>query len=128
MFLGECLCLVGYFLMRRMDKKKYGGVEYSPSFRHAEEQGLKTSINPFLLAIPSLCDLTASSMVFFALTMVAASIVQMMGGLIVFMTAMMSVIFLKRKLYRHHWTALFLIVGGVALVGLSAILSEDDGE
>lgn len=128
MFLGEVLCLLGFFLMRRRDKKKYGSIEYSPSFKHAQETGLRTSINPFLLAIPSVCDLTASSMVFFALTMVPASIVQMMGGLIVFMTAMMSVIFLKRKLYRHHWFSLVLIVGGVAMVGLSAILSDDEGE
>lgn len=43
---------------------------------------------------------------------------------------MMSIVFLKRKLYRHHWTALCCIVGGIAIVGLAVTLhkSTDDNE
>lgn len=49
----------------------------------------------------------------------------MMRGLIVFITAIFSIIFLKRVLYRHHYTALCFIVGGIGLVGLATILGED---
>lgn len=62
---------------------------------------------------------------FIALTMVAASIYQMMRGLIVFITAMLSIIFLKRRLHRHHWTALLLIIAGIAIVGVAALSGAD---
>lgn len=65
---------------------------------------------------------------FVALTMIPASIYQMMRGLIVFVAAMLSIIFLKRRYYIHHWTSLVFVVGGVAIVGASPLLfPEDDG-
>jgi len=50
----------------------------------------------------------------------------MMRGLIVFITALFSIIFLKRVLYRHHYTALVFIVGGIGLVGVAAVISDKD--
>jgi len=47
----------------------------------------------------------------------------MMRGIIVVITAIFSVVFLKRKLYCHHWVAVLCIVFGVAEVGLVAILN-----
>jgi len=49
----------------------------------------------------------------------------MMRGLIVFITAMLSIIFLKRRLHRHHWSALFLIIAGIAVVGIAALSSDE---
>ena len=50
-----------------------------------------------------------------------------MRGAIVFITAIFSVVFLKRKQYGHHIISLFIIVGGVALVGWASIAySKDD--
>jgi len=40
-----------------------------------------------------------------------------MNGSVVFATAILSVIFLKKKYFRHHWTGLTAVIGGVALVG-----------
>lgn len=88
---------------------------------------MKTKINPLLIAIPAMCDVLASSLMFVALTMVDASVYQMMRGLIVFITALFSIIFLKWVLYRHHYTALSFIVGGIALVGVATI-GGGDGE
>ena len=58
--------------------------------------------------------------------MIAASIYQMMRGLIVFIAAMLSMIFLRGRYSRHHWTALIFVVGGVAIVGASPLLYPDD--
>ena len=72
----------------------------------------------------------ASSLMFLALTMIAASIYQMMRGLIVFVAAILSIIFLRRRFHRHHWTSLFLVVGGVAIVGACPLIwpgNKDDG-
>lgn len=45
----------------------------------------------------------------------------MMRGLIVVITAIFSIIFLKRKQYRHHWTGVVLILVGVFLVGYVSV-------
>lgn len=40
----------------------------------------------------------------------------------------MSIIFLGKRYYRHHWTALTIVVIGVAIVGASPIIYPDHGE
>lgn len=47
------------------------------------------------------------------------------GGVIIF-TAILSVIVLKRKLYKHHLFGIFLVIIGITLVGLVAILYDDN--
>ena len=61
---------------------------------------------------------------FIALTMVDASVYQMMRGIIVVITALLAWIFLGKKQYRHHWTGVVFILGGVAWVGYVAIALE----
>jgi drug/metabolite transporter (DMT)-like permease len=52
----------------------------------------------------------------------------MLRGMIIIVTAGMSILFLKRKLYRHHWSSIAVIFFGVFLVGLAALLySNEDG-
>lgn len=63
-----------------------------------------------------------------ALTMVAASVYQMLRGMIIIITAGMSILFLKRRLYRHHWSSIACIFFGVFLVGLAAVLWSSDDE
>jgi len=50
-----------------------------------------------LIAIPASCDFMGSSLMFVALTMVPASVYQMMRGIIVVITALFSMAFLGRK-------------------------------
>ena len=50
----------------------------------------------------------------------------MMRGIIVVITALLALIFLGKKQYRHHWTAIIMIVAGVAEVGWVAIALEGD--
>ena len=57
--------------------------------------------------------------------MVAASVYQMLRGMIIIITAVMSIIFLKRKLYRHHWSSMGLIFLGVFMVGLAAYFFDN---
>jgi drug/metabolite transporter (DMT)-like permease len=45
----------------------------------------------------------------------------MMRGIIVLITALLSVAFLGKKQYIHHWSSLVTIVVGVAVVGLVGI-------
>lgn len=64
---------------------------------------------------------------FVALTMCAASVYQMMRGIIVIITALMAMLFLGKKQYIHHWISLGSIVFGLALVGYAAISSSSSG-
>lgn len=83
---------------------------------------LKTDINVLLLAIPASFDIIGSSLMNVALTLIPASIYQMMRGMIIIVTTVMSIIFLKKKYYRHHWASVATIFIGVAIVGASPLI------
>jgi drug/metabolite transporter (DMT)-like permease len=76
------------------------------------------------LAIPAAFDIVGSSLMNVALTLIPASIYQMLRGMIIIVTSVMSIIFLNRKLFRHHWTSMAVIFTGVAMVGIAAILAS----
>jgi len=54
----------------------------------------------------------------------------MLRGGVIFIVAMMSVIFLKRKLFYHHILGLFFVVFGITIIGITAISgqSTEDAE
>ncbi len=76
------------------------------------------------MAIPASCDVAGSTLTFVALVLVPASVYQMMRGLIVVITAVMSIIFLGKKQYRHHWVGVFCILVGVASVGVVSVANS----
>jgi drug/metabolite transporter (DMT)-like permease len=103
MFVGEFLCMFVYIA------KLY--------FYPATTSGIQ---NPFKIGSPAIFDLISSSIGFVALNMVAASIVQMMGGLIVIINALLAYQLLGKKQYAHHWISLAFIVVGVSVVGYAS--------
>lgn len=109
MFVGELFCLLVYGI-----RKVFANQDPSGS------QG----VNPAYLAIPACFDICGSSLMFVALTLCAASVYQMMRGVIVVITALMALLFLGRKQYAHHWTSLFTIVFGVFIVGMVNIMAS----
>ncbi|KAJ1335256.1 Transmembrane protein C2orf18 [Microdochium nivale] len=87
--------------------------------------GLLAGFGILLLALPAICDILGTTLMNAGLLMVAASIYQMTRGALVLFVGLFSVIFLKRKLYLFHWTSLFGVVLGVAVVGLAGYLYPD---
>jgi drug/metabolite transporter (DMT)-like permease len=51
----------------------------------------------------------------------------MMRGLKIAITAFMSVIFLKRQLFRHHWSSVVVIFVGLVLVGVAVLTGTNTG-
>lgn len=103
MFAGE-LSVFGaygvkkYYLSRQLAKNPESAkLVLSPGTQSANQQQLKQNPNPLLLAIPASCDFCGSTLMFIALTMVPASVYQMMRGFINVVTPILSIIFLKRK-------------------------------
>lgn len=81
-----------------------------------------------LLAAPACCDIAGTTLMNVGLLFVAASIYQMTRGALVLFVGLFSVLFLRRKLYLYQWASLFVVVLGVALVGLAgALFSGDSG-
>ena len=59
------------------------------------------------------------------LLFVVPSIYQMTRGIVVLFSALFSVWFLKRRVEKYKWFALFLVVLGVAVVSLAGATEED---
>lgn len=78
-----------------------------------------------LLALPACCDIAGTTLMNVGLLFVAASIYQMTRGALVLFVGLFSVLFLRRRLYMYQWAALFVVVLGVALVGLAGSLFGD---
>ncbi|KAF2400185.1 hypothetical protein EJ06DRAFT_493782, partial [Trichodelitschia bisporula] len=78
-----------------------------------------------LLALPACADIAGTTLMNVGLLFVAASIYQMTRGALVLFVGLFSVVFLKRRLGAYKWFALFVVVAGVALVGLAGSLSQD---
>ncbi|KAF1985235.1 hypothetical protein K402DRAFT_394930 [Aulographum hederae CBS 113979] len=79
-----------------------------------------------LLALPAICDICGTTLMNVGLLFVAASIYQMTRGALVLFVGLFSVWFLKRRLGAYKWFALFVVVAGVALVGLAGALAKDE--
>lgn len=93
-------------------------------FSSSEGPSGREGVNPAVIAFPAMFDICGSSLMFVALTMCAASVYQMMRGVIVVITAMMAIFFLGRRQYAHHYISLTLIVFGVFVVGLVNIMAS----
>jgi hypothetical protein len=76
MFVGEFTCMFLYGIKRMF---------YPAPVQNGPD------LNPIWIAIPALFDICGSSLMFVALTMTAASIYQMMRGVIVVITAFMAI-------------------------------------
>ena len=92
-----------------------------PALGHDDRTPL-TGWKIFLLAAPSCCDIAGTTLMNVGLLFVAASIYQMTRGALVLFVGLFSVLFLRRKLYLYQWISLFVVVLGVALVGLAGAL------
>ncbi|CAI2370311.1 unnamed protein product [Moneuplotes crassus] len=128
MFIGEALCIFFYIGEKMYLKNKYGSVEESPEMKGAVAKGLRTDINPLLLAIPMLCDSGATALLMIAYINIPASIAQMMGGFVVFIVAIFSIIFLKARFFRHHWLGLCFVFVGICLVATAALIDKNGGD
>ena len=126
MFMGELLCLIVYGCKLLYLKRQQKEISQTESSAPSENK-LKENINPLLLAIPACFDIVASTMMNIALTMVAASVYQMLRGMKIIITAGLSIVFLKKKLYRHQWTSILIIFIGLILVGIAVLLSSNNG-
>jgi len=113
MFIGETLCLVAFnaLLLWYRGKPEVKKIDTAKPF------------NRFLLAIPAMCDMSGTSLMYVGLTLTYASMFQMLRGSVVIFTGIFSVVFLKRKLHLFHWTGMGLVLIGTGIVGVSPLIN-----
>jgi len=95
---------------------------------HMDEEGRVPleGKNVLLLALPACCDIAGTTLMNVGLLFVAASIYQMTRGALVLFVGLFSVWFLKRHMGLYKWFSLFVVVFGVAIVGLAGAITRDD--
>lgn len=71
-------------------------------------------------------DLLATALSCIGLSYIPASVWQMLKGSNLLFTALFSVVFLKRKLFKFNVLGLFLCFVGVIVVGLASVLGSSD--
>ncbi|KAF2817586.1 uncharacterized protein BDZ99DRAFT_565308 [Mytilinidion resinicola] len=97
-----------------------------PAHAFADGRVPLTGRNILLLALPACCDIAGTTLMNVGLLFVAASIYQMTRGALVLFVGLFSVLFLKRRLGAYKWFALFIVVAGVAVVGLAGALAKGE--
>lgn len=81
------------------------------------------TFNPFIFLIPAICDTCATSVMYVGLNMTYPSSFQMLRGAVIVFTAILSMSFLNKKLGSREWIGIGMIIIGLALVGLSDIIT-----
>jgi hypothetical protein len=126
MFLGEMLCFLPVLYTW------FRGLRRSPS-ESVEDPLVPTKVNSLklrgwkvlLLWIPAACDLTGTTLMNVGLLYTPVSIYQMTRGALVLFVGVLSVIFLRRRLWLYQWVSLITVMAGVSLVGFSGSLVKD---
>ncbi|KAJ9596583.1 hypothetical protein L9F63_012416 [Diploptera punctata] len=121
MFLGEYLCLIAFKAMYFYYWRKHDG-------SHDQMKLVKgnRTFNPFVLLAPAMCDMCATSVMYIGLTLTYASSFQMLRGAVIVFVGIFSMLFLNRRLSFREWGGIFLVIGGLAIVGLSDVFSPSE--
>lgn len=120
MFLGELAMFFVY-----LGYKWYYSKSYIQLDQEESTGGGVALFKHWKLAIPAICDLSCTTLLNIGLIYVPVSIYQMTRGSVVLFVAVLSVVFLNRKISKLHWIALVVITLGVAIVGLSGTQTKE---
>ncbi len=52
----------------------------------------------------------------------------MLSGTNIVYSALLTVFYLKQKIYRHHYLGIAIILVGTVIVGLNSIINDSSGE
>merc|ERR1719203_2355648 len=78
-----------------------------------------------LVSIPAAFDLLATGLACVGILYIPASIWQMLRGSSLVFAVLLSIVFLKRKMWAFNWIGLFLCVVGISLVGLANVFAGE---
>ncbi|KAJ3446331.1 hypothetical protein M0813_08031 [Anaeramoeba flamelloides] len=115
MFLGMLLCFTFPFFLKTQEKKKDETKKPSSMKRLAK-----------LTTAPATCDFLATYFMNIGLIFLPASMWQLLRGSIVIFSAILTVIYRKRKVPFFQWVGVSIVTIGLTLVGFAAIVGTHD--
>lgn len=122
MFIGELSIYLVYYSIYKAPWSRRAGYA-SLSTEAVQEPSFTRSL---VLAVPSACDILATTLMNVGLIYTPVSIYQMTRGAVVLFVALLSVIFLDRRIRKLEWIALFVVTFGIAIVGYSGSSAPAD--
>ena len=126
MFIAMLLAFPAYFYLQRR-KAPSADEKTTPLLNtDAIEEEPCNGITPRLVAIlwiPSVADLLGTVLQQIGLLYTTVSVFQMLKGSVMFFSAVMSVLFLDRKLVAFNWIGLFICVLGLTCVGFASVFA-----
>ncbi|KAI9064238.1 hypothetical protein FKP32DRAFT_1570517 [Trametes sanguinea] len=133
MFLGEMLCFLPVIFTWARSRRQSQPLRLPSDSEEEPAAGAKAEIplqklhgwKVFLLWFPAACDLTGTTLMNVGLLYTPVSIYQMTRGALVLFVGILSVIFLRRRLWLYQWVSLITVMAGVSLVGLSGSMVKD---
>lgn len=136
MFLGEMLCMVAFYVVRFYKKKRReqraaisSGIEDDEqrlADQEESEEPEPTPYNPLIFWPAALCDMTATSIQYIALTLTYASSFQMLRGAVIIFTGLLSTFVLRRRLQSYRWVGIGFVIIGLSIVGVCDIVFKPD--
>lgn len=131
MFVGELLCWIPILIIKfnKFGQSKSSTINESSGLINQDnnEQVIETNSSlkrSLILALPSTCDLLATTVMNIGLLYTPVSIYQMTRGSVILIVGLMSVIFLQKRITKLEWVSLLVVFLGVFLVGLSGYLQD----
>lgn len=116
MFIGESYCAILWFIFKDKIKKE----EEQDRLKNGEEPDTRSEAPVYLFLISCMCDVVGSTLLNFALILMASSIFQMLRGGVIIVTCVFTILFLKRNPKNYQWLGVGLVFLGVFLVGLAS--------
>ncbi|KAF7284044.1 transport and golgi organization 9 [Rhynchophorus ferrugineus] len=120
MFLGELSCLLFFKILYRVYSSRADGTEDVSELTKGNR-----NFNPFILFIPAMCDMTATSIMYIGLNLTFASSFQMFRGSVIVFVGLLSSAFLNRTLVKREFLGIFFVIIGLAVVGVVDFISDD---
>ncbi|KAL4475168.1 hypothetical protein ABPG74_001864 [Tetrahymena malaccensis] len=121
MFIGEAL---NYFIFLFYKWRHRGEYEAQKKYE-VEQMGKIENVSKFIFAIPAFIDFFGTFITLIAMSMLPFSFYYMIRGGNIIITAIFSIILLKKILYKHNFVGLLLNFFGFLTVGISAILTSN---
>ena len=119
MFSGETLCLVVHMLLHcRSRCRRHVAVLSQPTLASRARR-----LAAF--AVPAGCDVLGSTLLNVALILTTASVYATLRGTVLLFAGLLTAPLLGRRLEKHHWVGMLLVVLGSVLCGISSALSPD---
>ncbi len=78
------------------------------------------------VSLPAVLDLISSGLNFMGLLCISASVWQMLRGSMIVFSALLSILFLGRRMLPFHWLGICLCVCGITCVGAASVLGDAD--